>query len=662
MNALVGGLAAAAAAGGEWSTANQAWLMHAIGGVDRRLRRHAGLDDAAPAPDPAWTDGARPPAIEELAAAFRLSIFEREVLLACAGMELDSRFPALCAAAQRRGSEADGRPYPTFGLALAALSEPHWSALGPDAPLRRWRLIEPPAGSPLTAAPLRIDERVLHFLAGVRQNDEQLTGLLEPVEPPSALVASHDAVAQGIAALWGGTPARGRLPLVQLVGGDAADRGLIAAAACQRLGLRLAVLRADAVPVRPAEAEALARLIEREAVLGGAALLIDCETPDAAAATAAALRLAAAGAGPVLVGDRDPHPVPGRDTATWHVPALSSAERQAAWTEALAGHDLGEHGDRLVWSFALGAAAIDGCAAEIRSRIALDGGAGPVGPLAWSVCRTRARTRLDGLATRVEPRAGWQDLVLPFEQAALLRQVLVQARHRATVYGRWGFAARLGPALGISALFHGPSGTGKSMAAEVLAAELELDLFRIDLSLVVSKYIGETEKNLRRVFDAAEASGAVLVFDEADALFGKRSEVKDSHDRYANIQVSYLLQRMETYRGLAVLTTNLKSALDTAFLRRIRFVVAFPFPDLAQRAEIWRSAFPPELPTSSLDLAKLARLEVTGGTIRCIALGAAFRAAEEGEPLRMAHLVQAARAEYDKLERPFSDALVAGWV
>jgi len=234
-------------------------------------------------------------------------------------------------------------------------------------------------------------------------------------------------------------------------------------------------------------------------------------------------------------------------------------------------------------------------------------------------------------------------------------------RHRATVYGRWGFGARMATTLGITALFQGPSGTGKSMAAEVIATELGLDLFRIDLSAVVSKYIGETEENLRRVFEAAEASGAVLVFDEADALFGKRSEVKDSHDRYANIQVSYLLQRMETYRGLAVLTTNLRSSMDTAFLRRLRFIVSFPFPDPAQRVEIWRRAFPPDLPTSGLDLGRLARLEVTGGNIRNIALSAAFLAAEAGEAVRMAHLAHAARAEYAKLERPFNDPEVAGW-
>jgi SpoVK/Ycf46/Vps4 family AAA+-type ATPase len=179
---------------------------------------------------------------------------------------------------------------------------------------------------------------------------------------------------------------------------------------------------------------------------------------------------------------------------------------------------------------------------------------------------------------------------------------------------------------------------------------------------VVSKYIGETEKNLRRVFDAAEDSGAILLFDEADALFGKRSEVRDSHDRYANIEVSYLLQRMEVYRGLSILTTNMKSALDTAFLRRLRFVVQFPFPDAAQREAIWRNIFPTATPIDGIDYPKLSKLNVSGGNIRNIALNAAFLAAQENEPIRMAHLLHAAHAEAAKRERPLADAETRGWV
>jgi SpoVK/Ycf46/Vps4 family AAA+-type ATPase len=251
--------------------------------------------------------------------------------------------------------------------------------------------------------------------------------------------------------------------------------------------------------------------------------------------------------------------------------------------------------------------------------------------------------------------AGWEDLVLPETQKDTLREVAAQVGRRQVVYEQWGFAGRGSRGLGVSALFAGPSGTGKTMAAEVLARELRLDLYRIDLSTVVSKYIGETEKNLRRVFDAAERSGAILFFDEADALFGKRSEVKDSHDRYANIEVNYLLQRMEDYRGLAILATNKKSHLDPAFLRRLRFLVDFPFPDAAHRGRIWRRVLPAAVPVRGVDFDGLARLEIAGGSIRNIAVNAAFLAAEDGGALGMEHLLHAARREYAKLERLVHD-------
>ena len=237
------------------------------------------------------------------------------------------------------------------------------------------------------------------------------------------------------------------------------------------------------------------------------------------------------------------------------------------------------------------------------------------------------------LAEKMDTRATRDHIVLPGHKTALQKRIAAQVQTRA-----------------------------KTLAAEVLAHELQLDLYRIDLSAVVSKYISETEKNLRRVFDAAEDSGAILLFDEADALFGKRSEVKDSHDRYANIEVSYLLQRIESYRGLAILTTNLKAALDAAFQCRLRFVVQFPFPDQALREAIWRSAFPARTPLDGIDSGKLARLNVTGGSIRNIALNAAFRAAGLEEPVSMAHLLHAAHFEASKRERPLSDAETRGWV
>ena len=238
----------------------------------------------------------------------------------------------------------------------------------------------------------------------------------------------------------------------------------------------------------------------------------------------------------------------------------------------------------------------------------------------------------------------------------MLHAIADQVGQRAKVYRQWGFADRMNRGLGITALFAGPSGSGKTMAAEVLASHLRLDLYRIDLSTVVSKYIGETEKNLRRVFDAAEDGGAILFFDEADALFGKRTEVKDSHDRYANIEIDYLLQRMEAFGGLAILATNMKSALDAAFLRRLRFVLDFPFPGCRSAAPSGGASSLRPRPLQGLDFDRLARLNVTGGHIAVIALNAAFQAARAGGLVTMPMVLNAARIEFRKLGRPVNEA------
>jgi len=218
--------------------------------------------------------------------------------------------------------------------------------------------------------------------------------------------------------------------------------------------------------------------------------------------------------------------------------------------------------------------------------------------------------------------------VLAEDTSRMLRAIVAQVAQRNVVYETWGFAERMNRGLGISALFAGESGTGKTMAAEVMANELRLSLYRIDLSQVVSKYIGETEKNLQRVFDLMEGGGSILFFDEADALFGKRSEVRDSHDRYANIEVNYLLQRMESYTGVAILATNMKNALDAAFVRRLRFIVPFNFPSPVERRVMWKQAFPEMVPIDALDIDRLAKLNLTGASIQNVALNAAFLAAQ----------------------------------
>jgi hypothetical protein len=659
-----------------WSEANQRYLMAAVGVVREALERHIAPPDAATVPGadrPAAGSGASqalrraaeampsPPALETIAQTFALTSFGRDLLVLCAAVELDASFAALCATAQ--GDPA--RAFPTFSLALAALPDAHWSAIGPAAPLRRWRLIEIVRGPLLTQSALRIDERILNYLAGVRHVDERLAGLVELVAAAGELVPSHRALAQRIGASWSRMSDGRSAPIVQLCGQEIADRRAVAAGACAAAGLNLAAISAHALPATTADLEAFASLWDREAVLNNCALLLECHEADAGDSTRAAAvnRLIEILNGPLIVSSAERWRIDHRSTLAFDVRKPTAREQRELWDAVL--KDTPLSGDdvsaSLAAQFDLGVQKVHAAKAEAAASMATRAGAADAAGALWDACRGQARPRLDGLAQHIEPAAGWQDLVLPPQQLRTLRDVAVHVRNRTTVYERWGFAAKGARGLGISALFSGVSGTGKTMAAEVLATELRLDLHRIDLSAVVSKYIGETEKNLRRVFDAAEEGGAILLFDEADALFGKRTEVKDSHDRYANIEVSYLLQRMEAYRGLAILTTNLKSALDTAFLRRIRFIVQFPFPDAPQRAEIWRGIFPRGTPTEKLDHDKLARLNVAGGNIRNIALNAAFLAADAGEPVRMSHLLRAAQSEYTKLEKSLTEAEVGGW-
>ena len=607
----------------------------------------------------------QPSTVETLCTVFGLSPFERDILLLCAGMELNAAFIPLCAAAQGDATKA----YPTFSLALAALPQPHWGALLPDAPLRHWRLIEVDTGGVMTLNPLRIDERVLHYLVGMQHLDERLVGLVQPVQGGGELVPSHAVLAERITHAWTQATSSAMLPLVQLCGNDLASKQAIAAAVCNALGLRLYKLAAFAMPTSPGELDALLRLWEREAVLGGGALLIEYDELDATDTThtKAMTQLVEQMRGPLVIASRERRRFLQRPAITFDVHKPTLQEQRTVWQRALgtAAQPLNGRLEGLVSQFSFNASTILATGVGILGQVAPGEDAAAIdeiGSVLWEICRVQARTGLEGLAQRIEPAATWEDLVLPELQRQVLREIAAHVRQRHTVYETWGFAKKSSRGLGISALFSGASGTGKTLAADVLATEMRLDLYHIDLSAIVSKYIGETEKNLRRVFDAAEEGGAILLFDEADALFGKRSEVKDSHDRYANIEVSYLLQRMEAYRGLAILTTNMKNALDAAFLRRIRFIVQFPFPDAAQRAEIWRRIFPATTPTEGLDIGKLSRLNVAGGNIRNIALNAAFLAADAGEVVRMRHLAQAARSEYAKLEKPLTETEVGGWV
>jgi AAA+ superfamily predicted ATPase len=654
------------AASQDWQFANQQYLSTALDRVQTALQdfiaRSQGKRPTAEKDLASITELETmashlpsPPALASLCTAFGLTVFEQNLLLLCAGVELSAGLARLCAEAHRSPQQA----YPTFSLALAALPQADWGALTPARPLRHWRLIEVHNGESLAQSRLRIDERVLHYLKGISYLDDRLVGLVQPLQSAVELPRSHQQIADSIATLW--SEIGDSLPVIQLCGEEITGKQAIAVSACNLLGIQLHRLRAVDIPLAAAEREDLLRLWEREAFFSQSALLVDCTEWDSVIQRATVPFLESI-QGMAIVTGQEPLDLHQRPNLRLEVNQPTTAEQRELWQTTLGPSTAAFNGQlgTLVSHFNLSPPAIHAISTEFKIQNSKFKIQNP--DLLWQLCRIQARTRLDHLAQRIQSAATWDDLVLPESQKQTLQDIAAQVRQRTTVYETWEFGTRSSHGLGISTLFAGASGTGKTMAAEVLAQELSLDLYRIDLSQVVSKYIGETEKNLRRVFDAAETGGAILLFDEADALFGKRSEVKDSHDRYANIEVSYLLQRMEAYRGLAILTTNLRSVIDPAFLRRIRCVVQFPFPDTAQRIEIWQRMFPGKLPTEGLDYRKLAQLNIAGGNIRNIALNAAFLAADRGEPLQMKHLLRAAQNEYTKLEKTLTDAECRGWL
>jgi hypothetical protein len=609
------------------------------GNVPVRRKADGAIERAARAVLEAETTSP-PPALVGLAVGLGLSRFERDTLLLCAAIELDPSIAELCALAH--GNER--MPYPTFGLALSVLPDAAWEVVSPQQGLRFWRLIEitQHSGQGLVGSALRADERVVNYLKGLNYVDDRLAPLVTRLDPAPGmqLPPSQQSVVDEVVRHW--RQSAGVSAVVQLSGPDDAGKQLVAGHAAVDRGLITYRLPASLLPTQPTELDNLARLWQRESTLLPLALYLDVEDGDAGEAKPPVARFVSRLRGCTILATRESWPDLGRQSLALDVEPPTPAERAIAWRAAL-GPDAAI--DSLAAQFGLELPAIH----EVASVVDGDPAA------AWRACRVRTRPRLDALAQRLEPKVDWADIVLPEDSSRLLEQIADQVAQRTKVYETWGFGERIVRGLGVSVLFAGPSGVGKTMAAEVLANHLRLDLYRIDLSAVVSKYIGETEKNLRRLFDAAEGGGSIMFFDEADSLFGKRSEVKDAHDRYANIEVNYLLQRMEAYRGLAILATNMRTALDNAFLRRLRFIVEFQFPGAAQRRAIWEKAFPPNAPRVELDYERLAQLQLSGGMTRNIALNAAFLAASADSPITMRHVLDAARAEFQKLELPIRE-------
>lgn len=605
-----------------------------------------------------------PPALVALTERFGLSDFERDTLLLTCAPEFDPALPSLFAHIQ-----GGNRAYATFGLALAAFSDPRWDALAPHRPLRLLHMVEvqPISSVPLTASPLAADERIVNYIKGLNVLDERLAQIMQPSGSRAAasFTPSQEVVAKSILERLGGN---GAPPVIQLLGPDATVRFSTAQYVCDSLGRSLYRMDLSTLPATPSEIDKLARLWQRENALLSVALYIEEKESGTASASDGLeplYRFLSHQPGLVFLGFTEGLLRLRSDTFAFPVERPTAVEQFEAWKNRLAEHSDADSPAVVQRSRAL-AGQYDLNTSEIDQVFAM---AGPAAfdfdwsendetrpdPL-WIASRDLTRPSLDRLAQRLDPKATWDDLVMPAEQLAILKQLPAQVRQRHTVYDEWGFAGRMNRGFGITALFSGESGTGKTMAAEVIANDLHLNLYRIDLSAVVSKYIGETEKNLRKLFDAAEQGGSILFFDEADALFGKRSEVKDSHDRYANIEINYLLQRMEAFSGLAILATNMKSALDLAFMRRLRFAINFPYPGIPERKRMWELVFPPEAPIEGLDYERLSRLNLSGGNIHSIALNAAFEAARDGGVISMPIVLAAVRMEMRKMDKSYSEA------
>jgi predicted nucleic acid-binding protein len=587
---------------------------------------------------------AAPAPLADLAKCFSLDIFEQQLILLCLMIEFNPRLGEAYALAQGDGN----RPFPTLALARGLLDQPRFTALAADATLRRYRLVELDRDEfgELATRRIRLAQRMLHLLSGETPRQPDLLQLLTPLHALD-IHAADDATLDPVRAAFAGTPPQ----IVRLLGRDGNLKRCITQRVAAEAGLAALHLVVEDLPEAHFEVTELAHLLAREARLSPFCIFVSSRqdgnaTPEQ---MMAACRVVERLPIPTVI-DLDGVGLAGaRATIHLDLPATTYAGRRASWIEAL-GADAEEHAWRLASTF-------ETTSSEIAAIGAALGTAGREQKFraAWEACRRLSRPVLDTLARRVTSRATLDDVVLPARTKSQLVELTDQVRLNWMVTEDWGFAEKSRRGLGLSALFAGESGTGKTFAAEAIANELDYDLYRVDLSAVVSKFIGETEKNLKRVFDAAERGGAILFFDESDALFGRRTEVKDSHDRYANIEINYLLQRMEDYRGMSILATNRRSALDQAFTRRLAFVVEFPFPGPEQAQEIWASAFPAAAPTGALDFARLAALNLTGGSIRNVALRAAYRAARSGVSIDTDLVLEAARSEQRKIGKPLAD-------
>jgi AAA+ superfamily predicted ATPase len=607
---------------------------------------------------------------------YDLTEADLDVVLIALGPDVDRRYEQLYGYLQ---DDVSARR-PTVNLALDLLTASPAERIAAmeifaaDAPLVRHHLVSLRADRraddpPLIARLVAVDEQITAALLGLRGLDHRLGLSCRVVAPPSGASdrrrGEQDPRLDGLESLlgsaWRRTPVR-----LCFHGPPGTGRRRTALALGERLGRQVLLVAGSVLADQPAAAPDLLRLALRQAEFEDA--LVYLEDADALLEMSGhrdphvLVAALAAHPGVVVLGTAQAwRPSPPEPLGVIGVPftAPGARDRRRIWRREInaagagaAPGDLAAVGDRFRLSPRQIRDAALTAAGEARLRRP------PRGSSAlrltrrelFAAGRSQSGHELAAFARRTRAVHAWDDLVVPEEAHRQLHELAARVEHRTLVMDEWGFNARLAGGRGVTALFAGPPGTGKTMAASVIAAELGLDLFAIDLSTIVSKYIGETEKNLSRVFGAAADSDAILLFDEADALFGKRSEVRDAHDRYANVEIAYLLQRMEEYDGLAILATNLRHHIDEAFIRRLDVIVDFPFPDTAERLRIWRSCLPRSLPLDvDVDLAALARHRLAGGNIRNVVLGAAYLAAQAGRPIGQAEFVAATRRELQKM-------------
>jgi hypothetical protein len=600
--------------------------------------------------------------------------------LICLALEIDTKYEKHYALLQQDRS----RKHPSAALLLDLLCRTQGErrlargAFSSHSPLFEYRLLQvADAGgevvSPSLSRAFRIDPRIANYILGIDSIDDRLACVARLISddprtapPPASATRPADRMKAFIRHhLASGEAPKGLV--FHLHGPDMASQRAVVESICRDLALSAVLVDVEKAAAAGPGSNELSWLTGREAVLLPAALCADRtdawleHDKNGAQREAWFAAIRHFSQLTFLLGRSAWSPgklCEGLSYIQIGFPTPGIEVRRALWDEQLATRrvDAAVDTGTLASRFRFDAEQIRGAleAAETIAYWRDPAGQAVTADDIAEACRAQVSPKVSGLAVKSAPVYGWDNLILPPDPLRQLRELCNQARHRHIVYGEWGFERRLSLGNGLNALFTGPPGTGKTMAAEVIASELQVDMYKIDLSQTVSKYIGETEKNLDRMFREAESGNAILFFDEADALFGKRSEVKDAHDRYANIETGYLLQRMEQHEGIVILATNLRNNLDEAFCRRMHFVVEFPFPDEGHRTRLWEGLFPADVPRDEeIDFRFLARqFKVPGGNIRNIGVCAAFLAAAEGTGLTMRHLVMATRREYKKLGWP----------